>query len=115
MINNHHFTSFPLSIIQRVHHRKEFKDATSGVALLPTIILDSNFQQTKLFVQQKGKDFEFYVAEVMAFIGITIAMGMLRLKDYWSTMFFQLHGSGQLCPWIDFFFGDFEIPSLGGL
>ena len=46
---------------------------------LTSIILDSIVQQTKLFAQQKGKDFEFCVEELMAFIGITIAMGMLRL------------------------------------
>ena len=55
---------------------------------LTSIILDSIVQQTKLFAQQKGKDFEFCVEELMAFIGITIAMGLLRLprvKDYCST------------------------------
>ena len=54
---------------------------------LTSVILDSIVQQTKLFAQQKGKNLEFCVEELMAFIGISIAMGMLRLprvKNYWS-------------------------------
>jgi len=45
-------------------------------------------EQTKLFALQKGKALELCNQELMAFIGINIAMGMLRLpqvKDYWST------------------------------
>ena len=53
-----------------------------------SIILDSIEQQTKLFASQKGKDLEFCVEELMAFMGLNIAMGMLHIpqvKDYWST------------------------------
>lgn len=55
---------------------------------LTSVILDSIVRITKLFAQQKGKNLEFCVEELMVFIGISIAMGMLRLprvKDYWST------------------------------
>jgi len=40
------------------------------------------------FASQKGKTMEFCNCELMVFIGINIAMGMLHLpqvKDYWST------------------------------
>ena len=45
-------------------------------------------QQTKLFALQRGKDMELCIEELMAFIGLNVAMGMLHLpqtKDYWST------------------------------
>ena len=53
-----------------------------------TAILSCIVEQTKLFASQKGKTLELCNQELMAFIGINIAMGMLRLpqvKDYWST------------------------------
>ena len=53
-----------------------------------TVIVSSIVEQTKLFALQKGKALELCNQELMAFIGINIAMGMLRLpqvKDYWST------------------------------
>ena len=52
------------------------------------VILSSIVQQTKLFAFQKGNDMEFCIEELMAFIGLNVAMGMLHLpqvKDYWST------------------------------
>ena len=55
---------------------------------LTTILLDSIVQQTKLFAAQRGKSLEFCVQELMAFIALSIAVGMLRLprvRDYWST------------------------------
>lgn len=56
--------------------------------LLTTIILEAIVQQTILFASQKGVDFPFCLQELQAFIGLNIAMGMLRLpqlRDYWST------------------------------
>ena len=55
---------------------------------LTSVILDSIVQQAKLFASQKGKVLDLCVEEMMAFIALSIAMGMLRLprlKDYWST------------------------------
>ena len=52
------------------------------------VILSSIVQQTKLFALQRGKDMEWCTEELMAFIGLNVAMGMLHLpqiKDYWST------------------------------
>ena len=52
------------------------------------VILSSIVQQTKLFALQRGKDMELCIEELMAFIGLNVAMGMLHLpqiKDYWST------------------------------
>lgn len=45
-------------------------------------------QQTILFASQKDKALEFCTEELMAFLGINVAMGILHLpqvKDYWST------------------------------
>ena len=42
----------------------------------------------KLFASQKGTNLDFSIDELLAFIGLNIAMGMLRLpqaRDYWST------------------------------
>ena len=39
------------------------------------VFLDSIVQQTKLFASQKGKDLEFCVEDLMAFMGLNIAMG----------------------------------------
>ena len=53
-----------------------------------TVIFSCIVEQTKLFASQKGKPLELCNQETMAFIGINIAMGMLRLpqvKDYWYT------------------------------
>jgi len=51
-------------------------------------ILTHIVNETTKFASQKGKTMEFCNSELMAFIGINIAMGMLHLpqvKDYWST------------------------------
>jgi len=49
--------------------------------------LESIVKQTLLFAAMKGASFnEFYVEELQAFIGLHIAMGLLKLpqiKDYW--------------------------------
>ena len=58
------------------------------LSILVIFIVASIVQQTKLFASQKRKDLEFCVEELMAFMGLNIAMGMLHLpqvKDYWST------------------------------
>ena len=55
--------------------------------MLTTIVLESVVSQTKLFAEQKGVDFPFCIEELLAFIGINIAMGLLKLtelRDYWS-------------------------------
>ena len=68
------------------------KNATTPIQtlqlFLTTVILDSIVQQTVLLATQKGKTLDFCVPELMAFIAISVAMGMLRLPrvvDYWST------------------------------
>ena len=55
---------------------------------LTMAILESIVKQTILFAQTKGATFEFYLEELLAFIGLHIAMGLLKLpqiKDYWCT------------------------------
>ena len=83
---------------------------------LTTVILDSIVQQTKLFASQKGKTIEFCVEELMAFIGISIAMGMLhlpRLKDYWSTnTIHTINTMVSICDVKRSFFSDIEISSF---
>ena len=68
------------------------KNATTPIQtlqlFLTTVILNSIVQQTVLLATQKGKTLDFCVPELMAFIAISVAMGMLRLPrvvDYWST------------------------------
>lgn len=54
--------------------------------LLTTVILENIVQQTKLFACQRGANFQFCIEELLAFIAINIAMGLLRLpelRDYW--------------------------------
>jgi len=50
--------------------------------------MESIVQQTILFAQQKGNEnFPFCVEDLQAFLGLNIAMGLLRLpriSDYWS-------------------------------
>ena len=51
-------------------------------------ILSCNSTETKEFTSQKGKTLEFCNSELMAFVSINIAMGMLHLpqvKNFWST------------------------------
>ena len=55
--------------------------------MLTSAILDSIVTQTKLFAEQKKVDFPFCSEELLAFFGLNIAMGLLRLpqiRDYWS-------------------------------
>ena len=55
--------------------------------LLTTTVLESIVHQTKLFASQKKVNLDFCL-ELLAFIGLNIAMGVLRLpqvRDYWST------------------------------
>ena len=55
---------------------------------ITVVLLQSVVTQTKVFAAKKGVDFEFVVEELQAFIGLNIAMGLLRLpqvRDYWST------------------------------
>ena len=45
------------------------------------VILESIVNQTLLFAAMKGASFnEFYVEELQAFIGVHIAMGLLKSK-----------------------------------
>lgn len=56
--------------------------------MLTTVTLEAIVQQAKLFASQKGVNLELCIEELLAFIGLNIAMGMLRLPqvhDYWST------------------------------
>ena len=56
--------------------------------LLTTTILQAIVHQTKLFTSQKKVNLNFCLEELQAFIGLNIAMGILRLpqaRDYWST------------------------------
>ena len=55
--------------------------------MLTSAILDSIVTQTKLFAEQKKVDFPFCSEELLAFFGLNIGMGLLRLpqiRDYWS-------------------------------
>ena len=68
------------------------EDAVSPLQILEyfltVVILESIVQQTILFASQKGVTFVFCIEELQAFIGVNIAMGMLRLpqiRDYWAT------------------------------
>ena len=47
--------------------------------LLTTVILESIVQQTMLFARQKGFVFQFCIEELLTFIAINVAMGLLRL------------------------------------
>ena len=67
------------------------KQATTPLQVLQLFltkaILEEIVRQTKIFAAQKKADFEFCYEELLAFIGITIAMGLLKLpqiRDYWS-------------------------------
>ena len=54
---------------------------------LTKAILEETVLQTKIFATQKKADFEFCYEELLAFIGITIALGLLKLPqicNYWS-------------------------------
>ena len=56
--------------------------------LFTTTVLVSIVHQTKLFASQKKVTLDFCLEELQAFIGLNIAMGVLRLpqvRDYWST------------------------------
>ena len=56
--------------------------------LLTTTILQAIVHQTKLFASQKKVNLNYCLEELQAFIGLNIAMGILRLpqvRDYWST------------------------------
>ena len=51
-----------------------------------TVIFGAIVEQNKLFAQ-KGKKLDLCVEELMAFVGINIAMGimhLLQVSDYWS-------------------------------
>ena len=70
-------------------------------SLLVTIVVQANN-----YAQSKGVSLNLCVEELQAFIGINIAMGMLRLpqiRDYWSKVkFYVPHGLVRLCHGIDF-------------
>lgn len=54
---------------------------------LTNVILDSIVQQTNVFASQKGVVLNFCLEELKSFLGLNIAMGMLRLpqiRDYWA-------------------------------
>ncbi len=71
---------------------KQTKSALEVFNLFVTVvILESIVKQTLLYAKTKGEGAalsEFYLEELQAFIGLHIAMGLLKLpqiKDYWST------------------------------
>ena len=82
------------------------------------VVLESIVRQTLLFAASKGATFkEFYIEELQAFIGVNIAMGLLKLpqiKDYWCTndnlnaLVSSYHASRQVLH-------NFAIPSSGRL
>ena len=54
---------------------------------LTTVLLESILAQMKLCAEQKGIHCEIFLEELFAFIGLNLAMGLLRLpqvSDYWS-------------------------------
>ena len=68
------------------------KDLDSPVSIFQlfftTEISETIVQQTKRFASQKGVTLQLCVEELLAFIALNIAMGMLRLpqvRDYWTT------------------------------
>jgi len=55
---------------------------------LTTLLLQSIVTQSNLFAASKGATLDLHVEELQAFIGINVAMGMLKLpqiRDYWAT------------------------------
>ena len=56
--------------------------------MFTTEIAEAIVQQSKRFASQKGVTLNFCTEELLAFIGMNVAMGMLRLpqvRDYWTT------------------------------
>ena len=79
------FTSGPTGPTTRT---KDCKTPLQVLQLMLTgAILDSIVTQTKLFAEQKKVEFSFCSEELLAFFGLNIGMGLLRLpqiRDYWS-------------------------------
>ena len=68
------------------------KDLNSPLSIFQlfftTEIAEAIIQQSKWFASQKGVALQLCVEELLAFIALNIAMGMLRLpqvRDYWTT------------------------------
>ena len=78
--------SFPVGPTARTKRAKTPLDVFQlffTVALLQTIV-----EQTRIFAYRNGIDFNFQYEELLAYIGMNIAMGILRLPsiaDYWTT------------------------------
>lgn len=58
------------------------------VLFLTVSLLQSIVKQTKIFACQTKVDFDLHYEELLAYLGISIAMGLLRfpsVSDYWTT------------------------------
>ena len=78
--NCHHF--FMIMVLHREQKQHSHHFRCFSFSLLENIV-----KQTKLFASQKGVTLNLCVEDLMAFIGLNVAMGMLHLpqiKDYWS-------------------------------
>ena len=67
---------------------KQAKTPLAVLQLFLTTAILEIVRQTKLFASQQQVSFIFTVEELLAFIAINIAMGLLKLpqvRDYWST------------------------------
>ena len=56
--------------------------------MLTTEIVEAIVQQSKRFASQKGVTLHLCAEELLAFIAVNVAMGILRLpqvRDYWTT------------------------------
>lgn len=62
------------------------KSATTPLQVyLTVLILQSIVDQTVACAARKGVALSFCAEELQAFIGMNVAVGMLRLRDYWAT------------------------------
>ena len=73
-----------------------------------TVVMQSILSQTKQYAASKGLNCDIFVEEILAFVGLNIAMGLLRLpqvSNYWSTIeIFQTPWFPSIMPRDRFFF-----------
>ena len=81
----------PLFRIDSTGPTQRTKHCTSPIEifqlLFTTAIVGGIVQQTMLFAQQSRKEFSFCAEQLLAFIGLNVAMGLIRLpqiQDYWN-------------------------------
>ena len=84
-------TRLPLFKIDSIGPTQRTKQCTTPMEIFQlmftTAIVEAIVQQTILFAQQKEKELSLCTEELLAFIGLNIAMGLIRLpqiQDYWN-------------------------------